>query len=45
VSSGYSAEGYAFRFTSPGLLDVSFGVTISEGAGYALKVGRYKLNL
>ena len=38
LSRGYSAEGYAFMFTSPGLLDVTFGVTISEGAGYALKV-------
>lgn len=38
VSTRYGAAGYKLLFSSPGLLDVKFGLTVSEGAGYALKV-------
>jgi hypothetical protein len=37
VSTQYGAEGYKLLFSSPGLLDVRFGLKVSEGTGYALK--------
>lgn len=38
VSAQYGPEGYKLLLSSPGLLDVQFGLSISEGMGYALKV-------
>ena len=38
ISSEYSPDGYKLMFSSPGVLDLSFGMKISPGKGYALEV-------
>jgi len=38
VSAEHGIAGYKLQFSSLGLLDVSFGIIVTEGTGYALKV-------
>lgn len=38
ISSVYGPDGYKLMFSSPGVLDMSFGMKISPGKGYALEV-------
>ena len=38
ISSVYGPDGYKLMFSSPGVLDMSFGIKISPGKGYALEV-------
>ena len=35
VSSAFDAEGYRLKFSSSGLLHLTFGIIVTEGAGYS----------
>ena len=38
VSSAYDADGYKMTFSSSGLLDLTFGILVTEGAGYSFEL-------